>query len=258
MWNLQTTPLRWLGIAALALFADCAAGNYEIADCDGAASNLATDVCNKFNTDPNDCMPYQCDRPSGRCIQTARDWDRDGYPDSRCGGSDCDDRDPKITGAMDGACSCTITGMICSAGQGACKRYSKYVCQNNFAICPALESQPSDWNTSPYADPPNSYTSEDWNCDGTVERACCYVNANGTKICGQCVQSASLCTSDVNTVCRNFCSGMNFDAGACNAANNKLFTCNASQCGSRVAICSCRYGFGCGVTVATEDKLNCR
>lgn len=250
--------LSGIGISVLSFASACTAGNYEIADCDTATSNLTTDVCDKFNTDPNDCNPYQCDRASGRCVQAPRDWDRDGYADSRCGGGDCDDHDPRITGATAGECSCKIAGMPCSAGEGACKRFSKYVCQNNVATCPALAAQPIDWSSAPYSDPPNSYSSEDWNCDGAVERACCYVNANGTKICGPCAQDGSLCTTDVASFCNNFCGKMNLDANGCNAAAPRLFGCNTSQCGSRVAVCRCSYFFGCHSANPTEDKLNCR
>lgn len=262
MQSASHRALAWIGVATGLLVGACSAGNYEISDCDSATTNLTTDVCNKFNTDPNSCMPYQCDRTTSRCIQAARDWDRDGYPDSRCGGMDCDDRDPKITGGADGACSCKLAGMTCSAGQGACKRFASYNCQNNVAVCPALAAQPDDWRATPYGDAPNSYGSEDWSCDGNVERACCYVNTNGTRICQPCTQQASLCTGDVTAVCTSLCNAMNGNATACQAAAPKMVTCNTGLCGSRVAICYCTVGNfltnPCNLQKATEDKLHCR
>lgn len=251
---------------ALSLLA-CTVGNYEVANCDPAASSLTTDPCDKFNKDPNDCMPYQCDRGTQRCVQAPRDWDRDGFPDSRCGGTDCDDRNPLITGSTNGECSCSIAGMQCKAGQGACRRFATYSCQNNIAVCPALAGQPSDWNTSIYNDAPNGYSSEDWNCDGSVERACCYLNSNGTQICQSCPKSASLCTSDVSAVCSSICKTMNGDNKNCQAASQsgtpKIVTCDDTMCGSKVAICYCSpgnwfEGYPCNVQKATEDRLRCR
>lgn len=260
MRSVQTSLVTVLGSVFLPFLCGCTAGNYDVADCDPSTSNLATDVCAKLSDDPNDCMPYQCDRASNRCVKSMRDWDRDGYPDSRCGGTDCDDHDPRITGATAGECSCKIAGMTCSAGEGACKRFSKYTCQNNIATCPALATQPNDWNPTPYSDAPNSYSTEDWNCDGAVERACCYVNSNGTKICGQCSQDAALCGTDAASYCGTFCAKMNWDANACNAVAPKLFSCNTSQCGARVAVCYCNYVLfvGCRPQNPTEERMNCR
>lgn len=259
--------LARLGVAAVLSAGACTAGNYEIADCDPGAVTLVTDACDKFNTDPNDCTPYQCDRTTLRCVKSPRDWDRDGYPDSRCGGTDCDDRNPLITGATNGECSCSIAGKICAAGQGACKRFASYVCQNNVAVCPALAAQPSDWRTSPYSDAPSGYRSEDWNCDGTMERACCYLNSNGTQICQSCPKQTSLCSSDVTTVCASICKTMNGNNTACQATSQsgipKVVTCDDALCGSKVAICYCSpgswlQGYPCNVQKATEDRLNCR
>ena len=247
---------------ALSLLA-CTVGNYEVANCDPAASSLTTDPCDKFNKDPNDCMPYQCDRGTQRCVQAPRDWDRDGFPDSRCGGTDCDDRNPLITGSTNGECSCSIAGMQCKAGQGACRRFATYSCQNNIAVCPALAGQPSDWNTSIYNDAPNGYSSEDWNCDGTVNRACCYRNSNGTEICNGCdAIKTDLCTKDVTTVCTSHCVAYRNNPTGCKAQVSKLFACNNTMCGARVAVCTCTtggvFGLDCLLQTGIEERLRCR
>lgn len=256
-----------LSISTVVFIGSCTVGNYEIADCNPMASTLVTDACDKFNTDPNDCMPYQCDRTTLRCVKAPRDWDRDGYPDSRCGGTDCDDRNPLITGATNGECSCSIAGKRCETGQGACKRFASYACQNNVAVCPALAADPNDWRPSAYADAPSGYSSEDWNCDGNVERACCYLNSNGTQICQACPVQNTLCTSDVPAVCSSICKTMNGNSAACQATSQsgtpKIVTCSDMLCGSKVAICYCApgewwQGFPCNVQKAIEDRLKCR
>src|SRR5439155_1239751 len=54
------------------------------------------DVCDRLNS-AGDCMPWQCDAASHRCVRRLRDDDRDGDPAGGCGGGDCDDHDPAVS-----------------------------------------------------------------------------------------------------------------------------------------------------------------
>lgn len=251
-------------LVAIVGAAGCTAGQYEIAECDRSAATLDTDVCNQLNSDPNDCLPYQCDRATGRCTRQPRDYDKDGDPDSRCvdnHGTDCYDRDPKISGGPGGACSCQITGKPCEAGIGACKRFGAFECQNNVAVCPVKSAAAMDYQSDFYRDAQNSYTSEDWSCDGTVERACCYRNTNGTTICNPCELNADLCTKDVTTVCTDTCAKYNLKVNECKAVVSRLLACDDKKCGTRVAVCTCSVQaitLACVPASSVEERLRCR
>jgi hypothetical protein len=253
-------------LSFVVVMAGCTAGEYEISECDRTATTLDTDVCNQLNTDPNDCMPYQCDRATGRCTRQPRDYDHDGDPDSRCTenhGTDCYDRDPKITGGPSGACSCQLTGKPCEAGIGACKRFGSFECQNNVASCPVKSAAPMDYQSDLFRDAVHSYTSEDWNCDGKVDHACCYRNSNGTDICNTCDEvKTELCTQDVTTVCTNYCAGFKNKTAECKAVVSKLFACDPTKCGSRVAVCTCMtgglIGLDCLLQSGVEERVRCR
>lgn len=71
--------------------------DYPIGECDPSQPQ-ATDACERLNADPATCTAYRCDAATKRCVQAARDDDRDGDPPVACGGTDCDDHDPNRSG----------------------------------------------------------------------------------------------------------------------------------------------------------------
>jgi len=77
--------------------------DYETPECNPDAP-LADDGCNQLNAGNASCQRYQCDRASKRCVMSVLDEDRDGDPSVACGGTDCDDRDPKRSGKTPEVC----------------------------------------------------------------------------------------------------------------------------------------------------------
>jgi hypothetical protein len=80
----------------VALAGGCTFGgiaDYDVENCDPSASTQSADVCDRLNTDPTTCTPFQCDAATSRCVQRDRDDDRDGDAAAACGGGDCDDQD---------------------------------------------------------------------------------------------------------------------------------------------------------------------
>lgn len=244
----------------------CTAWEYEIAECDPSVTILSADRCNELNSDPNDCMPYQCDRLTRHCVRAVRDFDHDGDPDSRCGGTDCADSDPKIKGGADGMCSCKMAGGTCQAGIGACKRSGELVCNDDKLVCPAMAaSGMQDFQTTPYVGP-SGYTSSDWNCDGKDELACCYLNENQTLICSACAQAdASFCPGNVQDACTAYCGGFS-DTNCPTTTVPKMYACSPGQCGASAAQCTCQvYNSGglfptkkCVLKNAIPERVRCR
>ena len=58
------------------------------------------DVCRLGNA----CSVARCDEAERRCTTVPRDVDGDGDPDAHCGGTDCDDTDPRRSGRMVEVC----------------------------------------------------------------------------------------------------------------------------------------------------------
>lgn len=86
--------LGWLVAFSGCTFGDL--GGYAIGECNPLVKSLAEDECNQFN-DADSCQIFQCDPGERRCILSARDEDRDGDPQKRCGGQDCDDGDGDVS-----------------------------------------------------------------------------------------------------------------------------------------------------------------
>ncbi len=90
---------------SLAVAHGCTFGNlggYDIQLCDPNVSP-DKDTCRQLPP-PDACSAYKCDRVERRCITGVRDDDRDGDPPASCGGTDCDDADPKRSGVAKEAC----------------------------------------------------------------------------------------------------------------------------------------------------------
>lgn len=77
--------------------------NYTIASCEPATAQ-DKDICDRLNTDPESCAPYQCDGASRHCVQRTRDDDHDGDPPTKCGGTDCDDKNAARSGRAKEVC----------------------------------------------------------------------------------------------------------------------------------------------------------
>lgn len=122
--GLATIIAGTVGVAAT-LASGCTFGglaNYTIATCDPAQPQ-ATDECNRLNTDPTTCTPFQCDPATRHCVQKARDDDRDGDPSIACGGTDCDDNNPARSGKareicdrLDNNCNGLVDEDVVTAG----------------------------------------------------------------------------------------------------------------------------------------------
>jgi hypothetical protein len=243
----------FLFIVSLGLFSACTAWQYEIEACDPSARDLSRDVCNQLNGVALGCMIYQCDGQTLSCQQSARDFDRDGDPDTSCGGTDCNDYDPRVFGREGDLCTCKpdVIGTDCTVGQpgSTCERKGKYACVNSGLSCPAMAGMPLDEYQSG-GDLVNM--SWDWNCDGTVERACSWQDFTGRYYRTDCPATPTLCNDTRRmqiamnmspALCAGYCGGYT-SRDPCNAMTNKpaVLNCDAQpDCGSRIGVCHCRW-----------------
>lgn len=251
---MKLQPLGRISSAALLSlsFAACTAWQYEIEPCDPGIADLSKDLCNQLNPNMSDCMLYQCDSQTLTCKLTPRDFDRDGDPDRSCGGKDCNDFNRYVNGLSGDACSCSPDklGTSCSVGeQGtACERSSSYTCSNNQLLCPTTPAAAGSWQD--HADLTTG--SWDWDCDGSVEKACSYVGAQMPAACAQ--NPAAECDATVTTAIKNLNATALCDY-YCNQFSNKLrtpcddhgntappkiFNCT-NDCGASVGYCWCTW-----------------
>lgn len=234
-----------LGLAG----ADCTAGNYDIPACAISGTTLLSDSCQQLNSGIESCELYQCDPGSKQCQLKPRDYDLDGDPDTACGGTDCDDRNPTINGKITRSCECSPEALAktCERGEGACRsKPTPYSCSNGQLTCPAVAGAPQGYGTQP--DPANS--SWDLNCDARVQSACCYQNANGTRICDDqcpivdCSKIAGLVDAikakDPTSACDKYCKSFPATASGCPPENSPRIVRCSMDCGSDLALCYCK------------------
>ncbi|GEM_PF-3673658 len=116
------------------------------------------------------CRDWTCNG-AGYCTYTAPDQDEDGAALESCGGSDCDDREPRVPGNED----CDGVDNNCDGAtdndlvEVACP--NEEFCGSAVATrsCIAFESgDPPDWSACPAVMEPCSLTG-DWNIDVTLE-----------------------------------------------------------------------------------------
>lgn len=247
---------EWLFGLCWALFglglSACTAWQYDIESCDPHARDLSKDVCQQLNGVSVGCMIYQCDGQTATCRQSPRDFDRDGDPDTSCGGTDCNDYDPSVFGRQGDLCTCKpdVVGTTCSVGPpgSACERRAKYACLSGGLTCPATPSAPMEYQSG--ADPVNS--SWDWNCDGKVEAACSWMDPTGRYYRSDCPgtsctaeQTMRIAMDQSAALCSAFCSPL--PKANCDQPSNKpaVLNCDAqSSCGSRIGVCFCRWDQG--------------
>ena len=237
---MKISSVQHLLIAAILTGISCTAWNYEAESCDPSVNNLTKDVCKRLNSSLNGCMIFQCDGKTRECKLGPRDQDRDGDPDVACGGTDCNDFDPAISGGANGMCACSasLLDMPCAVGaEGtACRKNGKYVCSNAHLTCSATAGNPdSQWKGNP--SPDNG--SWDWNCDGSISKACSYLDRNNSRqniefFNDQCTESerqAILAMNNANTLCFD-----RFGSGAEIAGQINAVACGG-MCGSPALIC---------------------
>lgn len=264
-------------LLVVALAGACTAGNYVIPDCSVTGDTLDGDSCQQLNTDPKACQVYQCDTGTRQCALRDRDYDRDGDPDIACGGKDCDDRNPEVSGLRTGTCECSPDAlkMSCYVGYGACKSAQvQYVCKSGALDCPAFPLAPQDYSSRPDA----VNNSWDLNCDSKIESACCYQNANGSRLCEDCATkdcskvaglTAALAAKDPQRACELYCASFPDDGSKCPPDSSlRLVRCSA-DCGSDLALCYCHLNAGLPPLIPAKcerqsdktpvlDKVNCR
>jgi hypothetical protein len=271
-WHRAACALSWVLLTGPApLLSACTAGQYEIADCAVSAQTLLSDTCRELNADPSACLLYQCNTGTGRCELRARDFDRDGDPDSACNGSDCDDNNAQINGMGGGKCACSPASLAltCAKGVGACRREAQYVCKNNQLSCPAMAAAPQDWGNT--ADPVSK--SWDRDCDEQITSACCYTNSNSSKLCVSCdviacgsAIATAIGSNDASTACSEYCKPK--DRDSCPQPGAPQFLRCSPDCGSSLAICYCQWEpglLGIGGSCKPQpnmagfiDRVNCR
>lgn len=267
-------------VIAFALsLAACTAWQYDIAPCDPGVADLTKDVCNQLNANTADCMLYQCDSQTSSCKLSLRDIDRDGDPDLACGGKDCNDFNRYVSGAGGDTCSCTPdkVGTSCAVGVAgtACERKSTYACSNNRLLCPTTPIEPQGWK-----DHPDLTTgSWDWDCNGTVDKACTYAGAQAPSACEQnpsaeCDATVTAAIKNLNAtaLCDYYCNQFSNklrtpcdDHG--NTAPPKIYNC-ANECGSSVGFCWCTwmydatrlplFGYCASISPSQISKLVCK
>lgn len=258
--------------------AGCTAGSYDIPECGVSGKTLVNDSCKALNSDLAACQLYQCDPASKQCQLKPRDYDLDGDPDTACGGTDCDDRNPAVNGQITRSCECSPEALAktCERGEGACRsKPTPYTCGNGQLTCPAVAGTPQGYGTQP--DPANG--SWDLNCDALVKSACCYQNANGTRICDDqcavmdCTKIAGLTDSikakDPTGACDKYCASFPDPNGACPPENSPRAVRCSMDCGSDVLLCYCKIKKGLPPLVADKcerqadktpviDKVHCQ
>jgi hypothetical protein len=270
--------LAAVALAATGLLGACTAGSYEIPDCSVVGETMAGDSCQALNQGNTGCMLYQCDTGTKQCVQRPRDYDRDGDPDRACGGTDCDDRKASVSGLLTGTCECTPDALkqTCSTGEGACLSPPvQYRCENGSLACPAVARQPQDYNSRPDV----ATGSWDYNCDMKIDSACCYQNANGSRICDACAQldckkiaglAEAIAAKDPTRACDLYCATYP-DAGTkCPPDNSLRIVRCGPDCGSDIALCYCHFNAGLPLITSDDkcerqgdktpvlDKVNCR
>lgn len=77
--------------------------DYDVPGCDPGLP-LEQDPCNRLNTGNGSCTRYQCSAVTRTCARQTLDEDRDGDPAFACGGTDCDDREPRRSGKATEIC----------------------------------------------------------------------------------------------------------------------------------------------------------
>ncbi|MBS0658952.1 MAG: hypothetical protein JSR82_11995 [Verrucomicrobia bacterium] len=86
--------------------------DYDVQPCEPVSPGVDAyrrDSCHAFNGAGGDpCLVWQCDARLRRCVQSARDDDRDGDPAAVCGGTDCDDANPSRSGRRADAPTATV------------------------------------------------------------------------------------------------------------------------------------------------------
>lgn len=89
---------RAVALGLFALAGACTFGGlaeYEIGECDPLRIK-DEDPCDDLNKgDDQSCSAYRCNSATRRCAKLPRDDDRDGIPSGACGGTDCDDKEPR-------------------------------------------------------------------------------------------------------------------------------------------------------------------
>lgn len=93
-------PLGAIGCSLLAL------DTYDITPCAITGDRTLTDPCKALCNDGRcaGCVSYQCSPTSHHCELGPLDADSDGDPSIACGGTDCNDRDPSISGKRSEVC----------------------------------------------------------------------------------------------------------------------------------------------------------
>lgn len=258
LWRLVPAALAGLLVGLGA----CTAGNYEIPDCSVVGETLAGDSCQALNQGSTDgCMLYQCDTGTKQCVQRPRDYDRDGDPDRACGGTDCDDHNPTVSGLQTGTCECTPDALkkTCVAGEGACRSQPvQYRCDSGALTCPAVARMQQDYGSRPDV----ATGSWDYDCNGKVESGCCYQNANGSRICDPCAQldcskiaglAEAIAAKDPTRACDLYCATYPDTGSKCPPDNSlRIVRCGA-DCGSDLALCYCHFNAGLPL-ITTDDK----
>ncbi|HJL14902.1 MAG TPA: putative metal-binding motif-containing protein [Sandaracinaceae bacterium LLY-WYZ-13_1] len=93
--------MRGWGIAlVLVATTGCTLLSHEVADLPSCERNADCEPVNaRFGIGPEACERYQCEASgAGGCVLGPRDDDGDGDPALACGGTDCDDADPRRRG----------------------------------------------------------------------------------------------------------------------------------------------------------------
>lgn len=90
-----------IGAVVLAGCTFAGLADYEIATCD---PEHPLESCAALDPGSTSCRRWQCERATKRCVLGVLDEDNDGDPSIRCGGSDCDDHDPKRSGKQIEVC----------------------------------------------------------------------------------------------------------------------------------------------------------
>ena len=251
-------------LGALLSAVSCNPGNYELASCNPGVDTLSRDACNALNDKNTDCTSmYQCDKATSSCKLSPRDYDRDGDPDVACGGTDCNDYDPKVSGANK-LCSCDPikVGQTCVVGVGACQATDKYTCKSGVLYCTVP-------NPPPVADPgymQNAYTgngSWDWNCDGLQDMKCGDDKGNLSSCpvpnCENSPFKAGMTQADLDTACNSYCTKLPGNASGC---LDRVVFCDSS-CGMPVYSCHCKLtgllsNMCTGNATTTTSTVRCR